>query len=148
MMRKPATRSDNDALHSGHRRKKMSAYEIRFLPFRKIISSFKVTSPKMEYLDSMCKTDNPQIYVIESNKNETTSVVDSGNVDARGLAEPVSYRAMTSNTSILSCVGHLAESVNSTQVNNDLFNTPCGKFDFPHAWQKACAQNRTSHTSY
>ena len=32
--------------------------------------------------------------------------------------------------------------------DNNCFNTPCGKFDFPHAWQKACAQNRTSHTSY
>ena len=42
----------------------------------------------------------------------------------------------------------LRSGVNFTRDKNLLFNTPCGKFDFPHAWQKACAQNRTSHTSY
>ena len=34
------------------------------------------------------------------------------------------------------------------RVEKLFFDTPCGKFDFPHAWQKACAQNRAFHTSY
>ena len=35
------------------------------------------------------------------------------------------------------------QNLNSPYTNEDknyIFDTPCGKFDFPHSWQKACAQ--------
>ena len=69
-------------------------------------------------VDSVCQTDN---YVSENkDKDSTTSGVNSNNVDAGGLVDPVNSRTTTTSASTLSCIGDRAESVNSTQVNNDL----------------------------